>query len=306
MEERGHQHQPSPPNAWSAALGLGQGERRCDPRQGLIPGRPAPPPCLHSPALRPWAPRSAPPDHRADLATCQSRWVWTMPFCAHSRSGVYSPKPPPCLPPGTLSPLLPSSWGQGQTVGSTLTQAHQDQSTHGPDPSPWPADSLAGATVKALGSTSPPGVLASPHGYEVTATKLDLDQPYLRPQDPGGCKKAGLDRTSRPESCHLSHLVPCGSASLAFLHHPPLRPHPTTLLHEGPLKPVPLLQGDPQLTAIGKALCPSRAVTVPWPESPGHHSWEGLRGWPAPARPPGSGRVHIHQLSRDHGFRPQL
>ena len=150
-----------------AALGLGRGERRCDPRRGLIPCRPAPPPCLHSSALFPRAPRSTPLDHKADPATCRSRWVWIMPFCAHSRSGVYTPQPPPRLPLGTLSPLLPSPRGRGQTVGSTLTQARQDQSTRGPDPSPWPTRSLAGATTKALDSTpSTSVVLASPRGHE--------------------------------------------------------------------------------------------------------------------------------------------
>lgn len=81
----------------------------------------------------------------------------------------------------------------------------------------------------------------------------------------------GLDCISHPEPRHLSHPVPHGSASPAFLHHPPLRRRPTPVLHEGPPKPVPLLQGDPQVAATGKAPCPSRAVTAPSPESRAPH-----------------------------------
>ena len=80
-----------------------------------------------------------------------------------------------------------------------------------------------------------------------------------------------MDCISRPEPRHLSHPVPHGSASLALLHRPPLRCHPTPVLHEGPPKPVPLLQGDPQVTVIGKAPCPSWAVTAPSPESRAPH-----------------------------------
>lgn len=54
-------------------------------------------------------------------------------------------------------------------------------------------------------------------------------------------------------------------------NRPPLRRRPTPVLHEGPPKPVPLLQGDPQVTAIGEAPCPSRAVTAPSPESRAPH-----------------------------------
>lgn len=170
MEEgRGHQHQPPPPNAWAGSFGAGAGgwgeALWSPPGPDVLQTSPTPMPAQLCPV--PSGSTIRTPGSQGRPSNLPSRWACIVPFCAQSRSGVYTPQPPPRLPTGTLSPLLPSPRGRGQTVQSTLTQAHQDQSTRGPDPSPWPAHSLAGPTVKALDSTtSTPVVLASPHGQE--------------------------------------------------------------------------------------------------------------------------------------------